>query len=143
MSAQKGASDCLDSLLLRLDFGAVHQPTIWHVQTPQSRSDHCRKARVQRVAENRNDSCDPNCNSHPHGNSPDARSCRQSPNASTGGEAPISRMARTKASEDPLHAPAQLCRQLQQIATHFPLQQQKYANEHTADSLRRSISFGF
>src|SRR5437762_13988987 len=98
----EGASDCLDSLLLRLDFGAVHQPTIWHVQTPQSRSDHCRKARFQRVAENRNDSCDPNCNSHPPGNLPDARSCRQSPNASTAGEAAISRMARTKASEDPL-----------------------------------------
>ena len=137
----KSAFDCLDSLLPGLDFGAGHQPTIWHVQTPQSRSDHCRKARVQRVAENRNDSCDPNWNGHPHGNSPDARSCRQSPNASTGGEAAISRMARTNAREDPLHAQAQLCRQLQHLATHFPLQQQKYAKEHTADSLRTGISF--
>jgi hypothetical protein len=137
----EGASDCLDSLLLRLDFGAVHQPTIWHVQTPQSRSDHCRKARVQRVAENRNDSCDPNWNSHPHGNSPDARSCPQSPNASTAGEAAISRMARTNAREDPLHAQAQLCRQLQQLATHFPLQNQKYARNTPLNALRRSISF--
>jgi hypothetical protein len=46
-------------------------------------------------------------------------------------------MARTNAREDPLHAQAQLCRQLQQLATHFPLQQQKYAKEHTTDSLRR------
>jgi hypothetical protein len=42
-----------------------------------------------------------------------------------------------------LHAEAQLRRQLQHIATHFPLQQQKYANKHTADALRRNISFGF
>jgi hypothetical protein len=27
------------------------------------------------------------------------------------------------------------------LATHFPLQQQKYAKEHTADSLRKGINF--
>jgi hypothetical protein len=42
---------------------------------------------------------------------------------------------------DPLHAQAQLSRQLQLLAPHFPLQRQKYANEYTADALRRSISF--
>src|ERR1700693_427092 len=106
MSAKK-ASDCLDSLLLRLDFGATHQPTIWHVQTPQSRSDHCRKVRVQRATENRNDSCDSNWNGHTHGTSPDARSCPQSQNASTG-KAATPRIERPHTTEDPLHAPAQL-----------------------------------
>jgi hypothetical protein len=38
-------------------------------------------------------------------------------------------------------AQAQLRRQLQRRAAHFRLQQHKYAKEHTADSLRRSISF--
>jgi hypothetical protein len=33
----KNASDCVDSLLQRLDFGASHQPTMWHVQATQSR----------------------------------------------------------------------------------------------------------
>src|SRR5436190_20972039 len=32
---QESGSHCLDSLLLGLDFGATHQPRIWHVQTPQ------------------------------------------------------------------------------------------------------------
>jgi hypothetical protein len=50
-------------------------------------------------------------------------------------------MERTNTREDPLHAQAQLRRQLQRIAAHFRLQQHKYAKEHTADSLRRSISF--
>jgi hypothetical protein len=43
--------------------------------------------------------------------------------------------------EDPLHAQAQLCRQLQQLATHFPLQHQKYAKEHIADSVRINHCF--
>jgi hypothetical protein len=56
MSALKG-------LLLGLDFGAPHQPTIWHVQTLQSRPDRCCQARVPRATEERNDSSDPNENS--------------------------------------------------------------------------------
>jgi hypothetical protein len=40
-----------------------------------------------------------------------------------------------------LHAQAQLCRQLQQLATHFPLQNQKYARNTPLNALRRSISF--
>src|SRR5437868_14900676 len=107
MSAKKRVSDGLHSLLPRLDFGAVHQPTIWHVQTPQSRSDHYRKARVQRAIENRNDSCDSNRNGPTPGNSPDARSCPHSRNASTG-KAATPRIERTYTTEDPLHAPAQL-----------------------------------
>ncbi len=35
---------------------------------------------------------------------------------------------------------AQLRRQLQHIARHFALQQQKYAKEHTADSLWKRVS---
>jgi hypothetical protein len=49
---------------------------------------------------------------------------------------------RTHTREDPLYAEAQLRGQLQHIATHFPLQQQKYANKHTAEALRRNISLG-
>jgi hypothetical protein len=47
MSAKKRVCDDLESLLPRLDFGAVHQLTIWHVQICQSRSDNCRKARAK------------------------------------------------------------------------------------------------
>jgi hypothetical protein len=36
----------VEFLRLRLDFGASHQPTIWHVQTPQRRSHYCCKARL-------------------------------------------------------------------------------------------------
>ena len=50
-------------------------------------------------------------------------------------------MERTNARKDPLHAQAQLCRQLQQLATHFPLQNQKYARNTPLNALRRSISF--
>jgi len=48
-----------------------------------------------------------NANGHTHGNSPDARSCPQSRNASTG-EAATPRIERPHTTEDPLHAPAQL-----------------------------------
>jgi hypothetical protein len=48
---------------------------------------------------------------------------------------------RTNLRQGPLHAQAQLRRQLQRRAAHFRLQQHKYAKEHTADALRRSISF--
>src|SRR5947209_19699281 len=53
------------------------------------------------------------------------------------------RVERTHTREDPLHAQAQLCRQLQQLATHFPLQNQKYARYRPLNALRRSISFAF
>ena len=132
MSAKKRVSDGLESLLPRLDFGAVHQPTIWHVQTPQSRSDHCRKARVQRASENRNDSCDSNWNGHTHGNSPDARSCPQSRNASTGGEAAISPIERTKAREDPT-CPSAAVTTAATTSHAFPVAESKICKEHTAE----------
>ena len=140
MSAKKRVSDGLDSLLPRLDFGAVHQPPIWHVPTPQSRSDHCRKARVQTAIENRNNSCDPNCNGHPHGN---PRTCSQLPavkkrkhwrsrNAAHGADAHEGRSftcpgAAVTTAATPSHA--------------FPVATAEICKGTHADSLRTAISF--
>jgi hypothetical protein len=43
--------------------------------------------------------------------------------------------------EDPLHAQAQLCRQLQQVATHFPFQNQKYERNTPLHALAQDLSF--